>query len=86
MIIIAKELKRLREDYEEVRADLATMVGEFYPLGARCAIVRTRNDKKYQITGFIRHLPIFGDPTRLSVQTDARGTILNADYEDIELL
>jgi hypothetical protein len=85
-IMLGNELKHLREEYYEARRELAEQVGDLFPRGSRCAIVRTRKGKEYHIYGIVWHVPSEFDPTRIGVKTESRGTILNADYQDIVLL
>jgi hypothetical protein len=80
-------IENMRSEYEKRQQALADEVGRIYPLGRRCAILRRRKGESYRIYGIIYGAPCaWASPTRLSVKTDSRGTIMQADYHDIELL
>lgn len=82
-----ERLEELRDRYDEVTRQLALSVALAYPIGQRCAIIRTRRGIEYEIRGEIVFTPSsYGCPTELRIRTDKRGTIMSADYHDVRRL
>jgi hypothetical protein len=79
-------LQRLAE-FETASSALVNAIADYFPLGSRCAIIRTRKGIEYRILGVVwSHPKAWVDQRRLAVKTDSRGTVLGADFSDIQLL
>lgn len=81
------DLDKMRAKLDKMTDSMAFAVGQQFPIGRRCAILRRRRGIQYRIYGVIwAHPSSWVDPARLAVKTASRGTVLQADYQDIELL
>jgi hypothetical protein len=78
-----ERIDKLRQQFYDMQDAMERAIHEAFPVGHRCAIVRKRKGEPYYIYGEIAGAPTI---TRLRVRTDSRGTILKADYQDIELI
>ena len=76
----------LRKRHEEAAQALVEAVAAKFPVGTRCSILRSRNNVQYRIRGEIA-VTAWSTyfPTNLGIKTDKRGTMMWAEYMDLEV-
>lgn len=78
-------LERIRKRLESTQAELSKRVAVEFPVGRRCWILWKEGRQRIPGT-IVREPSSYYEPTRLIIRSEKRGTIMRADYRDIQLM